>query len=198
MGIQDALNPAPGLDPGSDNIRSQHAASNLLEYVVCRTEVPQGTNQGYEWMNYTRSFAPGFYVAYLRYSSWGATSNELHQVTSDPTQPDQTTMKLGTFHIPNNIRYANYLYTPLVDDTGAQPLLNLSGTTTLRQVITGAPSKDNRLIMLNYIMLVNTPVSVYSSGTVNGTYTLEGERLGQCTPPAPSPCRPPAIRASTA
>jgi hypothetical protein len=171
-GIEDAIS-AVWL-PASDNIRSQHAASNLLEYVVCRTEVPTGTNQTYEWMNYTRTYTPGFYVAYLRYSSWGVTSNELHKVTSDPTQTNQTTVKLGTFKIPNNIRYANYLYTPLVDDAGAQPLLNLTGETTLRQVITGAPAKDNRMIMLNYIMLVNTPVWVYSCATVNGTYTLEG------------------------
>lgn len=173
LGIDDLLHPT-GMDPGSDNIRSQQGASNLLEYVVCRTEVPTGTNQGYEWMNYTRHFAPAFYVAYLRYSSWGTTSNELHLVTSDPTQMNQTTVKLGTFKIPNNIRYANYLYTPLVDDTGAQPLLSLSGTNTLRQVITGTPAKDNRLIMLNYLMLVQAPIAVFSSGTVNGTYTLEG------------------------
>ncbi len=174
LGIDDLLHPT-GMDPGSDNIRSQHAASNLLEYVVCRTEVPSDaiTNNTYEWMNYTRDFAPGFYVAYLRYSSWGETSNELHLVTSDPTQPGQTTVKLGTFKIPNNLWYANYLYTPLVDDTGAQPLLSLSGTNTLRQVITGTPAKDNRLIMLNYLMLVQAPIAVFSSGTVNGTYTPE-------------------------
>ena len=172
LGIDDLTHPS-GTDPGSDNIRSQHAAESLLEYVVCRTEVPPPP-QGYEWMNYTRSFTPGFYVAYLRYSSWGATSNELHLVTSDPSQTNQTTAKLGTFNIPNNIRYANYLYTPLVDDTGKQALLGLSGTNTLRQLITGTPIKDNRVIMLNYLMLLNTPVAVYSSGNVNGTYTLEG------------------------
>ena len=191
-GIEDAIS-AVWL-PASDNIRSQHAASNLLEYVVCRTEVPAGTNQTYEWMNYTRTFIPGFYVAYLRYSSWGATSNELHKVASDPTQPAQTTTKLGTFQIPNNIRYANYLYTPLVNNAGTQPLLNLTGATTLRHVITGTPIKDNRLIMLNYIMLVNTPVSVYSSATVNGTYTLEASASpnydnGTITMPAPSAAR---------
>jgi hypothetical protein len=125
-------------------------------------------------MNYTRDFAPGFYVAYLRYSAWGVTSNELHLVTSDPTQTNQTTVKLGTFKVPNNIRYLNYLYTPLVDDNGVQPLLSLTGTNTLRDVIAGTPRKDDRVIMLNYLMLVNTPVSVYSSGTINGTYTLEG------------------------
>lgn len=192
LGIDDGIHPT-GMDPGSDNIRSQHGASNLLEYVVCRTEVPTGTNQGYEWMNYTRDFAPAFYVAYLRYSSWGATSNVLAlEGQSGGGRPGGA--GLGTFKIPNNIRYINYLYTPLVDDTGAQPLLTLSGTNTLRYVITGTPAKDNRLIMLNYLMFVQAPVAVFSSGTVNGAYTLEGSATvnvatRQVTIPAPAQAR---------
>jgi hypothetical protein len=154
-------------DPGSDNIRSQHAAVSLLEYVT-------GRNDTGDWQNYTRSFSPAFYVAYLRYSSFGATSNELHLVTSDPTQTNQTTVKLGTFHIPNNIRWANYLYTPLVNDEGNQPLLSLSGTNTLRLVSAGTKGEDQNKAMINYIMLVQTPVSVYSSATINGTYAPEG------------------------
>jgi hypothetical protein len=154
-------------DPGSDNIRSQHAAVGLLEYVT-------GRNDTGDWQNYTRSFSPAFYVAYLRYSSFGATSNELHLVTSDPTQTNQTTVKLGTFHIPNNIRWANYLYTPLVNDEGNQPLLSLSGTNTLRLVSAGTKGEDQNKAMINYIMLVQTPVSVYSSATINGTYAPEG------------------------
>jgi hypothetical protein len=153
-------------DPGSDNVRSQHEVSNLLEYVV-------GRNETGDWLDYTRSFSPAFYVAYLRYSSFGATSNELHLVTSDPTQPGQTTRKLGLFSIPNNIRWVNYLYAPLVDDTGAQPLLNLTGTSTLRLLVTGTPGEDQNKSMLNYIMLVQTPMTVYSSDTVDGTYTVE-------------------------
>ena len=121
--------------PGSDNIRSQHAALSLLEYVT-------GRNDTGDWQNYTRSFSPAFYVAYLRYSSFGATSNELHLVTSDPTQTNQTTVKLGTFSIPNNIRWVNYLYTPLMNDAGNQPLLSLTGTNTLRLLSTGTPGED--------------------------------------------------------
>ena len=153
-------------DPGSDNIRSQHAAVSLLEYVT-------GRNDTGDWQNYTRSFSPAFYVAYLRYSSFGATSNELHLVTSDPTQTNQTTVKLGTFSIPNNIRWVNYLYTPLMNDAGNQPLLSLTGTNTLRLLSTGTPGEDQNKSMLNYIMLVQVPVTVYSSGTVDGTYALE-------------------------
>jgi hypothetical protein len=165
LGIEDANHPTE-FDPGSDNIRSQHAASNLLEYVVCRTEPT-------EWLNYTRKFDPALYAVYLRYSSFGATTNELHRVTSDPTQPDQTTAKLGTFVIPNNQRFVNYHYTPLVDEAGAPALLYLDGTNTLRLVIAGTPGQDNRKTMLNYILFVQVPVTLYSAATVDGTYAPE-------------------------
>ena len=174
-------------DPGSDNIRSQHGAVGLLEYVT-------GRNETGDWQNYTRSFSPAFYVAYLRYSSFGATSNELYMVTSDPTQTGQTTNKLGTFRIPNNIRWINYLYSPLVDDAGKQPLLGLAGVKTLRLMSAGTPLLDQYKAMLNYVMLVQTPVSVYSSATVNGNYTLEASASpnydnGTITVPAPSGTR---------
>jgi len=164
LGIEDANHAE--FDPGSDTIRSQHGASNLLEYVVCRTEPG-------EWLDYTRSFGSALYAVYLRYSSFGATSNELQSVTSDPTQTNQTTVKLGTFRIPNNMRYANYLYTPLVDDSGAPALVSLAGTNTLRLQMTGIAGDDNRKTMLNYLMFVDAQVKLFSSETVDGLYTLE-------------------------
>ncbi|HZR15823.1 MAG TPA: hypothetical protein VFE51_00730 [Verrucomicrobiae bacterium] len=165
IGIQDG-NHLTEYDPASDNVRSQHARSNLLEYVVTRTEPG-------EWLNYTRSFSAGLYSAFLRYSSFGATSNELDLVTSDPTQPDQTATKLGVFRIGNNIRWSNYLYTPLVDDSGAPVLLSLAGTNTLRLQIAGTPGEDNRKTMLNYIMLVQSPVQVWGASSPIGPFALE-------------------------
>ena len=169
LGIDD-VNNSGGYEPGSDNIRSQHAISNLLEYVVGQTEPG-------EWLDFTRSFAGGLYAVYVRYSSFGSTSNELHLVTSDPTQPGQTTRKLGTFRIPNNIRFPNYLYTPLVDDSGAPVQVNLAGTNTLRLLMAGTPGDDNRKTMLNYLMFVNTPVTLYSSASVTGPYSSEAATI---------------------
>jgi hypothetical protein len=150
-------------EPGSDTIRSQHGASNLLEYVVCQT-------QPNEWLDYSRSFAPGLYQAYLRFASFGATSNELYVVTSDPTQPEQTTTRLGTFRISNNIMQHNYLYTPLVDDSGVPVLVTLAGTNTLRLQMAGTVGDDVNKALLNYIMLVQAPVTLYSSASVSGPY----------------------------
>jgi hypothetical protein len=155
IGIQDA-NHATEYDPGSDNVRSPYAVSNLLEYVVAQT-------QPGEWLDYTRNFNSGSYTVYLRYSSFGATSNELDLVTSNATQTNQTATKLGTFRIPNNIRWANYRYSQLVDDAGALALVTLAGTNTLRLQIAGTPGEDSRKTMLNYLMLVHAPAPAQPS-----------------------------------
>jgi hypothetical protein len=52
-------------------------------------------------------------------------------------------------------------------------LLNLAGTNTLRVQIAGTPGQDNRKAMLNYILLVQSPVQVYSSASLNGPYGVE-------------------------
>jgi hypothetical protein len=43
--------------------------------------------------------------------------------------------------------------------------------------MTGTSGDDDRKAMQNYIMLVQAPVTVFSSGTVNGAYTLEGSAI---------------------
>src|SRR5262249_34874589 len=60
-----------------------------------------------------------------------------------------------------------------VDDAGSPALVTLGGTDTLRLLMTGTAGEDNRKTMLNYIMLVQAPVIVLSSATVNGIYTEE-------------------------
>ena len=98
-------------------------------------------------------------------------------MTGDPTQPSQTATKLGTFPISNNIRWANYLYTQLVDGTGAPVFVTLSGTNTLRLQIAGTPGDDNRKAMLNYLMFVQAPApaqpAVQSAVSPAGLFTVD-------------------------
>ncbi|MFO1497157.1 MAG: hypothetical protein U1G07_01955 [Verrucomicrobiota bacterium] len=154
----------------SDHVRLKYASSNLLEYVVHRTEPG-------EWLNYTRNFAAGSYTAYLRVASFGATDVELHRVTSDPKQPAQTTARLGTFHVPNLLMRANYSYVPLVNEQGIPASIELSGEQTLRLVMAGTPGQDARKIALNYILLTRpeplATLRLLSSATVNGSYLEE-------------------------
>jgi len=166
----------PGWDPTvtestydrpNDNTRQKYAAAGLVEYLVIRTHAG-------DWQNYTRVFASSLsnYFAFLRVGSWGATTNLLSLVTSDPTQTNQTTSVLGTFHIPNQIRKANFSYVPLLDSNGLGSILNLSGTNTLRLTKSGDPSvqSDDRLEALNYLLLVPAQVTVQSSPAVTGPY----------------------------
>jgi hypothetical protein len=153
----------------SDNVRSQFASSNLLEVVVHRT-------QPGEWLNYTRDFTAGSYTLYLRVATFGATTVELHKVTSDPTQPDQTTQKLGQFNVPNTIQRYNYVYVPLVNDAGQPVTLDLSGTTTLRLLMAGTTGQDDQKLAINYMLFApaaSGAVTVYSSATVDGVFTAD-------------------------
>lgn len=154
----------------SDNIRAKYADQGLLEYIVHRTEPG-------EWLNYTRTNWSGSHAVYLRVAAFGGTDVELHRVTSDPTQPDQTTSKLGTFHVPNMFTRYNYRYVPLVTDQGEPALIPLTGTETLRLQLAGTPSQDNRKIAMNYLLFVpqslGSGFTVESSAVVDSGYALE-------------------------
>ncbi len=161
----------------SDNVRSQFASSNLLEHVVHRTQVG-------EWLNYTRTFTAGTYAPHLRVASFGATTIELHRVTSDPTLPDQTTEKLGSFNVPNQTVRYNYAYIPLVDDAGQPVSLDLGGELTLRLHFAGAPGQDERKVAVNYLMFVPTPPTRkdnFDSGTLDPAWKKSNFNPGLVT-----------------
>jgi len=128
--------------------RSQYTATNVLEYQV------RLTSPG-DWLNYTRSFQPANYNVYLRCASFGATTVYLDQVTSSPTVTNQSTARLGAFNVANNIMRLNYRYQPLM--AGSLPaVVNLSGTNTLRLTMGGTTTKDERLIVMDYLLFVPT------------------------------------------
>jgi hypothetical protein len=102
------------------------SAAGYFDYVV--SEVEAG-----EWLNYTRTFPPGAYYVYLREAVLTSALSEalLELVTSDPTQPDQTTTVLGSFlGFKSGVEYRTI---PLTDSTGTQQrVVRLSGQQTLR------------------------------------------------------------------
>jgi hypothetical protein len=46
---------------------------------------------------------------------------------------------LGTFSVPDQIRYSNFKYVPLLDTNGLCAIVSLSGTNTLRLTRGGTP-----------------------------------------------------------
>jgi hypothetical protein len=170
----------PGWNPGvsantydrpNDNTRQKYLAAGLVEYLVVRSHAG-------DWQNYTRLFTSSLsnYFAFLRVGSWGSTTNILSQVTSDPTKTNQTTLELGAFNIPNQIRKSNFRYIPLLDTNGLGSILKLSGTNTLRLTKFGDSTvvSDDRLEVRNYLLLVPAQVTVQSSALVTGPYVNDG------------------------
>jgi hypothetical protein len=145
--ILDYLNYLPPLRI-NDTQRSQYVATNVLEYQV------RLTSPG-DWMNYTRVFTPSNYYVYLRCASFGSTTVYLDEVTSDRTVTGQSTVRIGQFNVGNHVQRLNYTYEQLM--AGSSPaVVSLGGTTTLRLTMGGTPTKDERVIVMDYLLLVPT------------------------------------------
>ncbi|MCC6820786.1 MAG: hypothetical protein IT579_08670 [Verrucomicrobia subdivision 3 bacterium] len=145
----------------NDTQRSQYLAAGtggVLEYQV------RLTSPG-DWMNYTRDFTATNYNVYLRCASFGDTTVYLDQVTSDPTTTNQTTVRFGSFNVDNHIMRLNYKYEPLM--SGSSPaVVSLAGIKTLRLTLGGTVTKDDRLVVLDYLVFVPTsdsPTLIYPS-----------------------------------
>lgn len=148
-----------------DTQRSKYSSLNptLQEYTVGRTE-------GGEWLNYTRVFDGGkIYNAYLRAAGGLAQPVRLDQIAAGPA-----TNLLGRFNVPSTFYNHNFRYIPLVTANGDLALVNLSGTTTVRLTMDSPQNEATRYgVALNYMVLVPATPQLYSSATVNGTYTPE-------------------------
>ncbi|MEO6036584.1 MAG: hypothetical protein ABIQ35_15140 [Verrucomicrobiota bacterium] len=134
-----------------DTQRSKYAVSNVFEYQV------RLTSPG-DWMNYTRSFAPTNYHVYLRCASFGSTAVFLEKVTTDPTISRQELVRYGAFNVGNHIMRLNYRYELLMN--GASPaVVSLADTNTLRLTMGGTPIKDERVLVMDYLLFVPTSES---------------------------------------
>ena len=146
---------AVGTTPAADYPRTKYLRSGARDFQVSLL-------QPGEWMNYTRNFSNATYSVFLRASSTGTGNGgtntvSLDLVTSDPTQPGQTTSNLGFFFVPYTGNANVFTNVPLTDGNGAVITVALSGQQTLRLTSTNA----NNNLQLNYVMLVppaaNTP-----------------------------------------
>jgi hypothetical protein len=146
----------------SDPVRMQHTldvqrqkylaaggtAANVFDYDV--NDIAAG-----EWLNYSRFFAPGSYLVYLRQSMVNLAQGEcaLEKVTSDHTAPNQTTVPLGSFlGRLSGFQYRNVL---LTDAVGNPAIVRLADFDTIRlRQLTTQPGDGG--IAQNYLLLVPT------------------------------------------
>lgn len=136
-------------------------------------------NRGF-WGNYTRTFPAGMYYVYARLANGGGTgtgqsdSANLSLVTSDPTQPNQTTSRLGIFALPYTGGWQTYAWAPLTDGSGNLVPVILDGTAkTVRMTIDGGYCNQN------FFMLA--PVDPTSSRASVSNVKPDGTALFQFT-----------------
>ena len=143
-----------------DNRRRKFVEADAPDYHVHETE-------GGEWLNYTRNFKPGSFRVYLRASSRAAQEVVLHEVTSNPSEPNQETRELGVFDVPNTIGHRNHQYIPLTNSDGNPITVEFAGARTLRLHIGGElrEFRTGFTLYMNYLMLVPTELP--------GTATLD-------------------------
>lgn len=124
-----------------------------------------------DWLNYTRNFPAGHYNVYARIAT-GASGPQcsLQQVTSDPTQPNQTVTNLGTFSL-NGSGWNVDGYSALLDNFGNLVSVSLGGTNTLRvQVVQGGnPNLDSFLIVPAFTI----PTPILESSYPNSVQPFE-------------------------
>jgi hypothetical protein len=85
-----------------------------------------------DWLNYTRTFAAGTYVIYLRYASLADQVVQIEEVTGGATNANQTTRVLGTINAVRTGNENSYRYAAMTDALGQPLKVSLSGSRTLR------------------------------------------------------------------
>lgn len=107
-----------------------------------------GYNSPGDWLDYTRTFPAGNYNIYARLATVGSgTMLNFGQVTSDPTQPNQTVTNLGTFSFTDN-GWNTYQYVPLRDSFGNLVSVTLNGSpATFRSTVVGNPNINFYMLM---------------------------------------------------
>lgn len=146
-------------------------AGGAEEYVF---DYAVGDFQPGEWMNYTRTFPSGTYAVYLRQSvgNMDQYTCVLEEVTSDPSEENQTTRPLGTFRgFRTGFQYGNVL---LTNAAGTEPvLLTLEGVKTLRLRQTATVASDAQVAQ-NYLVFVRQGTSAPPVGSLVITAVTTG------------------------
>jgi hypothetical protein len=111
-------------------------------------------NKG-NWGNYTRSLPAGTYYLFMRAASPNGPISDIasmYLVTSGFDSVNQTTVKLGTYSVPNTGGWQTYTWLPL--NTNSTTLATVTGGT----VETLRATTDNTGYNVNFYMLIATNI----------------------------------------
>ncbi len=116
-------------------------------------EVVVVDREGGDWMNYTHDYPAGYYTAYMRMSQYLLPQSliTLERVTSDPTQPNQTTTVLGAF-LGVQSGYDVNRDVPLTDAFGHPVLVHFAGGTDTLRINNQIVNASNTELWQNYFV----------------------------------------------
>jgi len=145
--IMQAAAPGSGTPPTGTEQKFVTAAANGDTTDI---EVEVGYNSAGDWLNYTRTFGSGGSAPAGTYNVWCylATSGSglestFSELTSDPTQANQTTNFLGDFGTAafSDASYNSFVYVPLVDQFGNRVAVTVTnGQQTFKATVVGNPN----------------------------------------------------------
>ena len=146
-------NSAPvGTEVTGDYLRQKYVDNAANDYNVGWFDVG-------EWLNYTRTFAPGSYLVYARLASGNADNfvATLDEVTGDRTKPNQTTSPLGRFINAGTGGWQNYVLVPLTDALGNKVVAKFSAVKTVRFTLLSGGLNFNYLVFVPAASQGSTP-----------------------------------------
>ncbi|PWU10595.1 MAG: hypothetical protein C5B50_25345 [Verrucomicrobia bacterium] len=130
--------PQDGLN-GQDYVRQKFifAVDYVLVYFV-----------GNDWANYTRTYPPGSYFAYVRSSGLGPFTMHLDRVTGGIGTTNQTTRRLGDWGAVGT-SYGTFAWVPLTDGNLAAPtVLKFNGAATTLRLTTEGNCNPNFFMLV--------------------------------------------------
>ncbi len=147
----DAANSVYRQDPVRNNVsgdgpRPKYVGAYPGEVVVV-------DRQNGDWLDYTHNYPAGYYSAYMRMSQYLLPQSiiSLERVTSDPTQPSQTTAVLGAF-LGTATGYDINRDVPLTDAFGHPVLVHFSGSADTIRVNNQQVQASNTELWQNYLV----------------------------------------------
>lgn len=168
--------PATGLSAGKNNAHPEGVRRGTFDV---KNNWVVGWNNSGNWYNYTRNFPTpaADYNVVGRLSSGGSPIDiELDQVTSDPTQGNQTVTPLGSF-TPGRATpggWDSMEYFPLTDTNGNPAIVHIGGTNTIRISIQPSSNEDE-----DYLMFIPVSKDLFSGATATfGGYVIKFTDVG--------------------
>lgn len=147
----DGANMVYRADPPRNNITADGPRAKYAGYSP--GEVVVVDRQNGDWMNYTHNYPAGYFTACMRMSQYLLPQSmiSLERVTSDPTQPDQTTAVLGAF-LGTATGYDINRDVPLTDAFGNPVLIHFSGSAQTLRVNNQLVQASNTELWQNYLV----------------------------------------------